>query len=39
VPRAEPVINRALDAGRFERATRYRAPSWDEMLAEYRRDR
>lgn len=39
VPRAEPVINRALDAGRFERATGYRAPPWDDMLAEYRRER
>lgn len=36
VPRDEPVINRALDATRFERATGYRAPSWDEMLEEYR---
>jgi len=39
IPCAEPVINRALDAGRFERATGYRAPPWDEMLDEYRRDR
>jgi dTDP-4-dehydrorhamnose reductase len=38
VPREEPVINRALDAGRFEAATGYRAPSWDEMLAELRTD-
>lgn len=38
VPRAEPVVNRALDATRFERATGYRAPPWDEMLEEYRRD-
>jgi len=36
-PRDEPVINRALDASRFELATGYRAPSWEEMLEEYRR--
>jgi len=34
-PRDEPVINRALDPSRFEQATGYRAPSWDEMLEEY----
>lgn len=38
VPRDEPVINRALDASRFERATGYSPPPWDEMLEEYRRD-
>jgi dTDP-4-dehydrorhamnose reductase len=37
VPRDEPVINRVLDGARFERATGYRAPSWEQMLAEYRR--
>lgn len=37
VPRDEPVINRALDASRFERAVGYRAPPWDELLEEYRR--
>jgi dTDP-4-dehydrorhamnose reductase len=37
VPRGEPVVNRALDATRFERATGYRPASWDEMLEEYRR--
>ena len=36
VPREEPVINRALDATRFERATGYRAPSWEQMLDKYR---
>jgi dTDP-4-dehydrorhamnose reductase len=36
VPRDEPVINRVLDSARFERATGYRAPSWEQMLAEYR---
>lgn len=35
-PRAEPVINRALDPTRFEQATGYRAPTWDEMLEEFR---
>lgn len=35
LPRDEPVINRALDPTRFERATGYRAPSWNEMLEEY----
>lgn len=35
-PRHEPVINRALDGSRFERVNQYRAPSWDEMLEEYR---
>lgn len=34
-PRDEPVINRALDASRFEQATGYRAPNWDDMLEEY----
>lgn len=38
VPRDEPVINRVLDATRFEAATGYRAPSWHEMLEEYRAD-
>jgi len=33
--RDEPVINRALDASRFEQATGYRAPNWDDMLEEY----
>lgn len=37
VPRDKPVINRALDATRFECATGYRAPTWDTMLQEYRR--
>ena len=37
VERDEPVINRALDPSRFEHTTGYRAPSWDEMLEEYRR--
>jgi dTDP-4-dehydrorhamnose reductase len=37
VPRDEPVINRVLDSARFERATGYRAPSWEQMLDEYRR--
>jgi dTDP-4-dehydrorhamnose reductase len=36
VPRNEPVINRALDASRFEQITGYCAPPWDEMLEEYR---
>lgn len=35
VPADEPVINRALDASRFESATGYVAPSWNEMLEEY----
>lgn len=35
IPRDDPVINRALDGTRFEAATGYRAPSWDEMLEEY----
>ncbi len=35
VPCDEPVINRALDATRFEAVTGYRAPTWDEMLEEY----
>ncbi len=34
-PRDEPVVNRALDASRFQRATGYRSPDWDEMLEEY----
>lgn len=34
-PRDQPVINRALDGTRFENATGYRAPTWDEMLEEY----
>ena len=34
-PRDEPVINRALDPSRFEQATGYRPPGWDEMLEEY----
>jgi dTDP-4-dehydrorhamnose reductase len=34
-PRDVPVINRALDASRFEAATGYRAPDWDQMLREY----
>jgi dTDP-4-dehydrorhamnose reductase len=34
-PRDEPVINRALDASRFETASGYRAPDWDQMLEEY----
>lgn len=37
-PCGEPVINRALDASRFARATGYRPPSWDEMLREYAHD-
>jgi dTDP-4-dehydrorhamnose reductase len=37
VARGEPVVNRALDATRFERATGYRPAPWDEMLDEYRR--
>jgi len=36
VPRDAPVINRALDPSRFEQATGYRPPSWDQMLEEYR---
>lgn len=36
VPREQPVINRALDASRFEAATGYRAPSWAQMLEEFR---
>lgn len=35
LPRDEPVINRALDASRFEQATGYSAPHWGEMLEEY----
>jgi dTDP-4-dehydrorhamnose reductase len=34
VPVDEPVINRALDASRLERATGYRPPDWDTMLGE-----
>jgi dTDP-4-dehydrorhamnose reductase len=36
VPRDEPVINRVLDSTRFAAATGYRAPSWEQMLDEYR---
>jgi dTDP-4-dehydrorhamnose reductase len=34
VPVDEPVINRALDSSRLERATGYRPPDWDTMLGE-----
>ena len=35
VARDKPVLNRALDGSRFERATGYRPPTWNEMLEEY----
>jgi dTDP-4-dehydrorhamnose reductase len=35
VPRDEPVINRALDATRFDSATGYRPPAWAQMLEEF----
>lgn len=35
VPRDEPVINRALDATRFDMATGYRPPAWAQMLREF----
>jgi dTDP-4-dehydrorhamnose reductase len=35
----EPVVNRALDGGRFTAATDIRLPSWDEMISELARDR
>jgi dTDP-4-dehydrorhamnose reductase len=34
-PRDVPVINRALDASRFEAAAGYSPPDWDQMLEEY----
>ncbi|MEO1104614.1 MAG: hypothetical protein AAFW98_12915, partial [Pseudomonadota bacterium] len=35
---AEPVIDRSLDATRYEQATGYRAPSWAEMIDELAED-
>ena len=35
VPRDEPVINRALDARRFDTATGYRPPPWAQLLEEF----
>lgn len=35
----EPRINRALDGSRFEADSGIAAPSWDEMLEEYRGER
>jgi len=34
----EPRINRALDGSRFREATGIEVPSWDEMVAQYRRE-
>ena len=36
VPVDEPRVNRALDGSRFASATGFQAPSWEEMLDEYR---
>jgi dTDP-4-dehydrorhamnose reductase len=35
----QPVVNRALDGGRFTAATDIRLPSWDEMISELARSR
>lgn len=35
VPRDEPVINRSLDATRFQSVTGYRPPTWSDMLQEF----
>ena len=35
VARDEPVINRALDATRFDTVTGYRPPTWAQMLEEF----
>jgi dTDP-4-dehydrorhamnose reductase len=35
VARDEPVINRALDATRFDTVTGYRPPAWAQMLEEF----
>lgn len=37
--REEPVEDRSLDAGRFLAATGWRAPDWDDQLAEMRAER
>jgi dTDP-4-dehydrorhamnose reductase len=37
-PVDEPHINRALDGSRFRAATSVEVPSWDEMVAEYRKE-
>ena len=34
----EPRINRALDGSRFRAATGIEVPSWDEMVAQYRKE-
>jgi dTDP-4-dehydrorhamnose reductase len=36
-PRDDPVVNRALDASRFEGATGYRPPMWKDLAADYAR--
>jgi dTDP-4-dehydrorhamnose reductase len=37
-PVDEPHVNRALDGSRFRAATGIEVPSWDEMVAQYRKE-
>jgi dTDP-4-dehydrorhamnose reductase len=36
-PSDHPIVNRALDPSRFERATGYRAPMWQNLAQDYAR--